>query len=122
MKNYLSKILTCLLFAGFSQLAIAQSDAKITDNQIKKTQVETVNTLINSVDAIVKITDDQKAKLQVTLAQCIKKSEEARAAIKNDDTKLQAWREAKVKDIIAELQKVLTPAQFEQVMKASSAN
>ncbi len=123
MKNHLVKIFTCLLFACLIMPAVAQQSQsttpKVTDKQIKDVNANTATTMVNSVDAAVKLTDHQKAKLQTALQDVIAKSEQARHAM-TDDSNLQAWREKKVADIKAALKAILTPAQYEQALKAGS--
>jgi hypothetical protein len=121
MKNYLSKVFAALLIAGLTISAFAQqaqtATPKVTDQSIKDTQASTVSTMVNTVDGLVKLTDDQKTKLTTALQNVIAKSEAARKAMKNDDSKLQAWREQKVADIKAQLKLILTPQQYDIVIK-----
>jgi hypothetical protein len=123
MRNYLLKTLACLMFGGMLLSVTAQQSQstapKVTDKQIKDVNANTATTMVNSVDAAVKLTDDQKTKLQAALQDVIAKSEKARHAM-TDDSGLQAWREQKVADIKAALKTILTPAQYEQALKAGS--
>ena len=124
MKNYLSKTLTCLFFAAIALPALAQQSQattapKVTDSQIKSTNANTVASLMSNIQAIVTLTDDQKTKLQAGLQDIIEKSEKVRHAMKDDDG-MQEWREKKVADIKAQLKAVLTPEQYDQVIKQGS--
>ena len=129
MKNLLSKATACMLFAlmmlsASAQVAQSAQPAPVKSNgeQIKDMQIKKAAALVENIATSVKISDEQKAKLQASLLEAVIKSDEARSAIKGDDTKLKAWKDAKVADITARIKVILTPAQFGQVMKDNNAN
>ena len=121
MKSYFYKIATSLLIICISLSAVAQQ-AQTTDNKtnvekLKDIQIKKANELVENIAASVKLTDDQRTKLQASMLECIVKSDNARAAVKGDDTKLIAWRDAKIADIKARMKTILTPAQYAEVLK-----
>ena len=124
MKNQLLKTTAFILFTGMFLLAGAQepqtASKKTSAEQLKEVQVQKVSEMVNNIASSVKITDEQKAKLQASLLEGFIKSDNARAEIKGDDAKLQAWRDAKIADIKARVRAILTPEQYEQAMKIGS--
>ena len=121
MKSYFSKITACLLIVCISLAAVAQqattTDTKTNAEKLTDIRIKKANEIVENIAASVKITDEQRTKLQASMLESLVKSDEARAAIKGDDTKLQVWRDAKIADIKARAKAILTPAQYDEVMK-----
>ena len=76
MRNYLSKITLCILFAGIFlsvNSQAVQSANSGSEKDTKEAQLNRVNTITNKIAGEVKLTDAQKAKLQATLQEVFSK-------------------------------------------------
>ncbi len=124
MKKYFSRFLASVLLVSAVIATNAQGTATPAPRVVanpNEIAIKKANCATAHIESVVKITDEQRTKLRATLLDCIIKFEDARTKA-NDDTKLAALRTALVEDIKANVKKVLTPEQFETVMKTEFKN